>query len=235
MKELEKMSTEGRLTTEDVFKLFTSYGFPIELTAEVAKERGSVIDLEAVEKLMNVHRETSRVGGAQRFAGGLADHAEQTVRYHTTHHILLKALQMVLGDEVKQRGSNITSERLRIDFASPAKMTDEQKAEVEKIVNETLYQDLPVTRTVMPREDAEKLGAQMEFGVKYPDMVSVYSVGPIDASEANPKIPQAFSLEFCGGPHVSNTAEIHKGGMHFKIKKEEAVAAGVRRIKAILE
>jgi alanyl-tRNA synthetase len=114
-------------------------------------------------------------------------------------------------------------------------MTDEQKAEVEKIVNDLIYQDVPVTRTVMPREEAEKLGAEMEFGVKYPDMVSVYSVGPLGATEENPRIPEAFSLEFCGGPHVTNTSEIHEGGKKFKIKKEEAVAAGVRRIKAVLE
>lgn len=234
LKEFEKLSAKKEITAEDAFTLFTTYGFPIELTEELAKERGIQLDKHAVEAKMKEHQDTSRAGGAQRFAGGLADHSEQTVRYHTTHHILLKALQMVLGDEVKQRGSNITAERLRIDFSSPGKMTDEQKAEVEKIVNEIIYKDLPVTRTVMPREEAEKLGAQMEFGVKYPDMVSVYSVGPMDATEAEPKIPQAFSLEFCGGPHVSNTKEIHEGGKHFKIQKEEAVAAGIRRIKAVM-
>lgn len=235
IKEFEKMTVNGSLTPEEVFTLFTSYGFPIELTEELAHEKKLSVDASAVAELMKKHQETSRAGGAQRFAGGLADHAEQTVRYHTTHHILLKALQMVLGDEVKQRGSNITSERLRIDFSSPGKMTDEQKAEVEKIVNDVLYQDLPVTRTVMPREEAEKLGAQMEFGVKYPDMVSVYSVGPIGATEESPRIPEAFSLEFCGGPHVTNTKEIHEGDTHFVIKKEEAVAQGVRRIKAVVE
>lgn len=234
MRELEKLAAGGAITPENVFTLFTTFGFPVELTEEIAKERNIEIDLAAVAVLMKQHQETSRAGGAQRFAGGLADHAEQTVRYHTTHHILLKALQMVLGAEVKQRGSNITSERLRIDFASPGKMTDEQKAEVEKIVNEAIYQDLPVTRTVMPREEAEKLGAEMEFGVKYPDMVSVYSVGPIHATEETPDIPNAFSLEFCGGPHVSNTSEIHAEGRTFRIQKEEAVASGVRRIKAVL-
>lgn len=234
MRTLEKIAQKGTISAEDAFTLFTTYGFPVELTQEIAAERGLLIDMDAVAAHMKEHQDTSRAGGAQRFAGGLADHAEQTVRYHTTHHILLKALQMVLGDEVKQRGSNITSERLRIDFSSPGKMTDEQKAEVERIVNETIYQDLPVTRTVMPRAEAEQLGAQMEFGVKYPDMVSVYSVGPVHATEQNPDIPQAFSLEFCGGPHVTNTREIHEGGTHFKIQKEEAVAAGIRRIKAVL-
>ncbi|MES2668394.1 MAG: alanine--tRNA ligase [Patescibacteria group bacterium] len=235
LKELEKLIQKGAITPDDVFTLFTTYGFPIELTEEIANEREIEIELTEVMELMKKHQETSRAGGAQRFAGGLADHAEQTVRYHTTHHILLKALQMVLGDDVKQRGSNITSERLRIDFSSPGKMTDEQKAEVERIVNETVYQNLPVTRTVMPREEAEKLGAQMEFGVKYPDMVSVYSVGPVHATEATPDIPNAFSLEFCGGPHVTNTSEIHDGQKQFRIRKEEAVASGVRRIKAVLE
>jgi alanyl-tRNA synthetase len=234
-KELEKMIVKGVITPDDVFTLFTTFGFPIELTEEIANEREIEIDLTEVMTLMVGHQETSRAGGAQRFAGGLADHAEQTVRYHTAHHILLSALQRVLGPEVKQRGSNITSERLRIDFASPGKMTDEQKAEVEKIVNETIYKDLPVTRTVMAREEAEKLGAQMEFGVKYPDMVSVYSVGPVDATEENPDIPNAFSLEFCGGPHVTNTKEIHDGDKTFRIKKEEAVASGIRRIKAVIE
>lgn len=235
MRELEKLVNKGTVTPEDVFTLFTTYGFPLELTEEIAKERGMSVDAAAVQELMKKHQETSRAGGAQRFAGGLADHAEQTVRYHTTHHILLKALQTVLGPEVKQRGSNITSERLRIDFASPGKMTDEQKAEVERIVNEVIYQDLPVTRTVMPREEAEKLGAEMEFGVKYPDRVTVYSVGPVHATEAEPDIPNAFSLEFCGGPHVSNTKEIHADGRKFRIQKEEAVASGVRRIKAVLD
>lgn len=234
LKEFEKLAAKGSIAPEDAFTLFTTYGFPVEMTEELANERELELDLTEVMKLMTKHQDTSRAGGAQRFAGGLADHAEQTVRYHTTHHILLAALQKVLGDEVKQRGSNITSERLRIDFSSPGKMTDEQKAEVERIVNEVIYQDLPVTRTVMPREEAEKLGAQMEFGVKYPDMVSVYSVGPIHATEENPDIPNAFSLEFCGGPHVTNTKEIHEGDKVFKIQKEEAVAAGIRRIKAVI-
>lgn len=234
LREFDKLAAKGRITGEEAFILFSTYGFPFELTAERAGEQGTSIDEYEFQEAMKKHQQESRAGAAQKFAGGLADHSEQTVRYHTTHHILLKALQMVLGPEVKQRGSNITAERLRIDFSSPGKMTDEQKAEVERIVNETIYQDLPVTRTVMPREDAEKLGAEMEFGVKYPDMVTVYSVGPIHATDENPDIPNAFSLEFCGGPHVSNTSEIHAGGMKFKIQKEEASSAGVRRIKAVL-
>jgi alanyl-tRNA synthetase len=234
LREFEKLSTKGEISTDDAFLLFSTYGFPIEIIEELAQERDMKLNREEIKGKFEKHQATSRAGAAQKFAGGLADHAEQTVRYHTTHHILLKALQTVLGDEVKQRGSNITSERLRIDFSSSGKMTDEQKVEVERIVNETIYQDLPVTRTVMPREEAEKLGAQMEFGVKYPDMVSVYSVGPIYATEETPDIPNAYSLEFCGGPHVTNTSEIHAGGKKFKIQKEEAVAAGIRRIKAVL-
>ena len=218
MRELEKMGN-----AIDAFVLFTTYGFPIELTAEIAKERGIDVDLVAVKTQLAEHQELSRAGAAQKFAGGLADHAEQTIRYHTTHHILLKALQMVLGPGVHQRGSNITSERLRIDFSYDKKMTPEQKAEVEKIVNQKISEHIPVIRTDMKKEEAEKLGAEHEFGATYPEMVSVYSVGPLD---------KAFSIEFCGGPHVSNTSEL-KGT--FKILKEEASSAGVRRIKAVLE
>jgi alanyl-tRNA synthetase len=217
-RELEKMGS-----SIDAFLLFTTYGFPIELTEEIAKERGIALDMAAVKAKMEEHQALSRAGAAQKFAGGLADHAEQTIRYHTTHHILLRALQMVLGPGVHQRGSNITSERLRIDFSYGAKMTPEQKAEVEKIVNQKIAEGIPVVRTDMKKEDAEKLGAEHEFGATYPDMVSVYSVGPLGS---------AFSIEFCGGPHVSNTSEL-KGT--FKIIKEEASSAGVRRIKAVLE
>lgn len=235
MRELSKITVKGSVSADDAFVLFTTYGFPFELTEELAKEQGIAINREDFDKAMEKHRQESRAGAAQKFAGGLADHQEQTVKYHTTHHILLKALQMVLGEEVKQRGSNITSERLRIDFSAPRKMTDEEKKKAEDIVNDIISQNLPVTRTVMPREEAEKLGAQMEFGVKYPDMVSVYSVGPKDATQENPKIPEAFSLEFCGGPHVENTRVIGEGGKKFKILKEEAVAQGVRRIKAVVQ
>jgi alanyl-tRNA synthetase len=221
MRELEKMGSEI-----DAFTLFTTYGFPIELTAEIAAERGQKVDLEGVKKQMEEHQAKSRAGAAQKFAGGLADHAEQTVRYHTAHHLLLKALQTVLGPSVHQRGSNITSERLRIDFAYDKKMTPEQIDEVEKIVNEKIAESIPVVRTDMKREEAEKLGAEHEFGATYPEMVSVYSVGPLESP---------FSIEFCGGPHVSNTAEIGTGGKKLKIQKEEASSAGVRRIRAVLQ
>lgn len=224
----------NEISGQDAFVLFTTYGFPIEITEELARERGMSIDKTAYELAMKEHQDLSRAGAVQKFKGGLADHSEATVRYHTTHHILLKALQMVLGKEVHQRGSNITAERLRIDFSAPRKMTDEEKKRVEDIVNQTIKAHLPVTRSIIPKEEAEALGAEHEFNAVYPDMVTVYSIGPKDATEASPKLHEAFSLEFCGGPHVTNTRVIEQGGQ-FRIVKEEAVAAGVRRIKAVLE
>ncbi|MFI5260295.1 MAG: alanine--tRNA ligase [Candidatus Paceibacteria bacterium] len=226
MRELEKMGSDI-----DAFTLFTTYGFPIELTEEIAKERGITVDMTAVKAKMEEHQALSRAGAAQKFAGGLADQAEQTVRYHTAHHLLLKALQIVLGPEVHQRGSNITSERLRLDFSYGSKVTPEQLTEVTKIVNEKIAEALPVTRSVMNKEDAEKLGAEHEFGANYPEQVTVYSVGPKDATLEDPKFKEAFSIEFCGGPHVSNTSELVGT---FKILKEEASSAGIRRIKAVL-
>jgi alanyl-tRNA synthetase len=212
------------------------------MTMEIAKERGIEVDEASFREHMKKHQDLSRAGSEQKFKGGLADHSEATTRLHTAHHLLLKALQIVLGDHVKQRGSNITSERLRIDFSHTAKMTPEQIADVEKIVNEEIQAALPVVRSTLPKEDAEKLGAEHEFGAKYPDMVSVYSVGPVGATESNPQFDQAYSIEFCGGPHVSNTSELSISdnpstplGAKFKILKEEAVAAGIRRIKAVIK
>ncbi len=210
----------------DAFMLFTTYGFPIELTEEIAKERGVILDMDSVRAKMSEHQTLSRAGGAQKFAGGLSDHAEQTIKYHTAHHLLLKALQTVLGKDVHQRGSNITSERLRMDFSYGQKVTPEQLKEVESIVNEKIRENIPVIRTDMKKEEAEKLGAEHEFGTTYPEVVSVYSVGPLE---------NAFSIEFCGGPHIKNTSELSEGGKKFKIQKEEASSAGVRRIKAVLE
>jgi alanyl-tRNA synthetase len=227
LRELEKMEKNV-----DAFMLFTTYGFPVELTAEIAKERGLSIDLEIVQTKMKEHQALSRFGAAQRFAGGLADHAQQTIRYHTAHHLLLKALQIVLGKDVHQRGSNITTERLRIDFSYGQKLTPQQISEVEKIVNKKIAEALPVTRTVMNRDEAEKLGAEHEFGASYPELVSVYSVGPKNATSENPRFSEAFSIEFCGGPHVTNSGELTGT---FKILKEEASSAGVRRIKAVLQ
>jgi alanyl-tRNA synthetase len=206
----------------DPFVLFTTYGFPIELTQELAKEKGIEIDMTDFSNKMSEHQKLSQTSSAGMFKGGLANHNEQTIRLHTAHHLLLAALQEVLGKEVKQRGSNITEERLRMDFAFDRKMTDEEKARVEEIVNGYIARGLNVVRREMPLADAEKLGAEMEFGAKYPETVSVYFVEDENGN--------AISKEFCGGPHVTNTSEL---GM-FKIQKEEASSAGVRRIKAVL-
>jgi len=231
------------LPGEIAFDLFQTYGFPIELSEELAKERGITVDRTDFDRKMKEHQALSRAGAAQKFAGGLADHAEQTIKYHTAHHLLLSALRKVLGDEVHQRGSNITSERLRIDFSAPRKLTKEEIAEVETLVNKKIAEGLPVIRSDMPREEAEKLGAEHEFGVKYPDIVSVYSIGPKEATKDDPKFSHTFSIEFCGGPHVENTSDIAtvrdpdgstRRGV-FKVLKEEAVAAGVRRIKAVVK
>ncbi len=203
------------------------------MTKELAHERSIPLDEVSYKEHMKKHQDLSRAGSEQKFKGGLADASLETTRLHTAHHLLLKALQRVLGDHVKQRGSNITSERLRIDFSHGEKMTKEQIAEVERIVNDHIKAHLPVTRSTLPKEEAETLGAEHEFGAKYPDMVSVYSIGPSGADIDNPQFDAAFSIEFCGGPHVTNTKDIEEGGT-FKIQKEEAVAAGIRRIKGIL-
>jgi alanyl-tRNA synthetase len=206
----------------DPFTLATTYGFPIEITEELASELGTAIDRVAFNEQMKAHQDASRAGAAAKFKGGLADTSEKTTKLHTAHHLLLAALQKVLGPEVHQRGSNITEERLRIDFSFDRKMTDEEKAEVEKLVNGWITVDHKVCRREMPLAEAKNLGAEMEFGAKYPDIVSVYV---IEDQRGN-----AISKEFCGGPHVEQTAIL---GI-FKIQKEEAVAAGIRRIKATL-
>lgn len=208
----------------DPFVLATTYGFPIELTLELAEEKGRKIDLEDFKQKMDAHQKLSQTAGAGMFKGGLANHNEKTVRLHTAHHLLLAGLQQIVDKNIKQRGSNITEERLRIDFLCDHKLTDEEKAEVENFVNEKITKKLNVVRKEMPLSEAENLGAEMEFGAKYPETVSVYF---IEDENGN-----AISKEFCGGPHVKNTSEL-KGT--FKIIKEEAVSQGVRRIKAVLE
>ncbi|MEI6399905.1 MAG: alanine--tRNA ligase [bacterium] len=207
----------------DPFILATTYGFPIELTEELAKEKGISVDRARFDKEMDEHKKLSQSASAGMFKGGLANTNEQTTKLHTAHHLLLKALQEVLGSSVHQKGSNITEERLRIDFSFDRKMTDEEKAQVESIVNEQIQKGLNVVRRELPLEEAMKLGAEMEFGAKYPEVVSVYF---IEDEHGN-----VFSKEFCGGPHITNTKEIG----HFKIGKEEAVAQGIRRIKATIE
>ena len=171
---------------------------------------------------MKAHQDLSRSGAEQKFKGGLANTNEMTVKLHTAHHLLLAALQEVLGKQVKQRGSNITEERLRIDFNFDRKVTPQELEKISTLVNSWIAEKLPVVRREMPREEAEKLGAEMEFGAKYPDMVSVYTI-----QNSN---DEYVSKEFCGGPHVTNTADLG----HFEIQKEEASSAGVRRIKAKL-
>jgi alanyl-tRNA synthetase len=216
MKEFEKGE-------RDAFTLFTTYGFPLEMTQELAAEKDEEINVAEFEQKMKEHQEKSRSSSAGQFKGGLSDvNDPAVVKLHTAHHLLLAALQQVLGDNVKQRGSNITPERLRIDFTFDRKMTPEEKVEVEKIVNDKISESLPVMKKEMPREEAESIGAQMEFGQKYPDIVNVYFVGDPDT---------AFSKEFCGGPHVENTSDL---GV-FKIKKEESSSKGIRRIKAVLQ
>ncbi|MEK7569671.1 MAG: alanine--tRNA ligase [Patescibacteria group bacterium] len=206
----------------DPFVLFTTYGFPIELTLELAKEKGKIINLESFEQKMVEHQKLSQTSSAGMFKGGLANSEPKTIRNHTAHHLLLAALQAILGKSVKQRGSNINEERLRMDFSYERKLSDEEKKKVEDWVNDKVKRGLKVERREMPREEAEKLGAEMEFGAKYPAIVSIYMI--LD-EKGNP-----LSKEFCGGPHVGNTRELGE----FKIQKEEAVSAGIRRIKAIL-
>jgi alanyl-tRNA synthetase len=222
MREFEKMSG-GTISGEQASALYHTYGFPIELTKELAEEKGIKVDEDGFRREMAKHQELSRTASVGKFKGGLGDHSEATVKLHTAHHLLLAALQKVLGKGVKQRGSNITPERLRIDFTFDRKLTDEEKQEVEDEVNKMITAGLAVVRREMPREEAEKLGAEMEFGAKYPDTVSVYF---IEDEEGN-----AVSKEFCGGPHVANTKELG----YFRITKEESTSAGVRRIKAVLE
>ena len=218
-KELNKLREKGldTLSAETVFRLYETYGFPPEVTKEIASENSFKVDLETFDKLFKEHQEKSRLGSEQKFKGGLADQTEETIAYHTATHLLHKALQIVLGEHATQKGSNITQERLRFDFAHPQKVTKEELEEVEKIVNEQIQKDLPVTCEEMSYDEAKESGAMGLFENKYGDKVKVYTIGE-------------FSKEICGGPHVSNTGVLGT----FKIKKEEASSAGVRRIKAIL-
>lgn len=202
----------------DPFILFTTYGFPLELTQELAKERGIEIDIEKFNEQLKSHQEISRTASAGMFKGGLVDAGEQSKKYHTATHLLLAALRQVLGDHVIQKGSNITAERLRFDFSHSQKMTDEEIKKVEDLVNEKIQENLLVICEEMTIDKAKEKGALGVFEHKYGDKVKVYSIG-------------GFSREICGGPHAENTGQLG----HFKILKEEAVSAGIRRIKAILE
>lgn len=215
LKEFEKLSV---ITGKDAFNLYQTYGFPLEMTEELAKEKNIAIDKKEFEEEFKKHQELSRTASAGMFKGGLADTSEATKKYHTAAHLMLSALRKVLGDGVFQKGSNITPERLRFDFSHPEKMTDEQKQEVEKIVNEIIQADMPIECEEMSLDEAKKQGAMGVFENKYGEKVKVYTIGSI-------------SKEICGGPHITRTGELGK----FKIQKEESSSAGVRRIKAILE
>ena len=221
---VNRMKNEGQdtISGQDLFTLYETYGFPPEVTQDLAREAGLKVDTTEFDKLFKEHQEKSRMGSEQKFKGGLAGTGEQEVRYHTATHLLNAALKVILGKDVHQKGSNITPERMRFDFSCDHKLTDEEKKKVEDLVNEWISRGLDVKCEEMKKDDAIKSGAECMFIEKYPDIVTVYSIG-------NDK--ETVSKELCGGPHVKNTSELG----HFKIKKEEASSAGVRRIKAILE
>ena len=221
---VNRMKNEGQdtISGQDLFTLYETYGFPPEVTQDLAREAGLKVDTTEFDKLFKEHQEKSRMGSEQKFKGGLAGTGEQEVRYHTATHLRNAALKVILGKDVHQKGSNITPERMRFDFSCDHKLTDEEKKKVEDLVNEWISRGLDVKCEEMKKDDAIKSGAECMFIEKYPDIVTVYSIG-------NDK--ETVSKELCGGPHVKNTSELG----HFKIKKEEASSAGVRRIKAILE
>ena len=213
-----KQENKNIIDGQTIFKLYETYGFPPEITADLAGEQGFKIDLTEFDKLFKEHQEKSRIGSEQKFKGGLAEQNEITTAYHTATHLLNAALKVVIGKDIHQKGSNITSDRMRFDFSCDHKLTDEEKQKVEDLINEWIKQDLSVKVETMKKEDAVKSGAECMFIEKYPDEVTVYTIGDV-------------SKEICGGPHVKHTGELG----HFRIKKEEASSAGVRRIKAILE
>ena len=217
LKIFKKMSADG-ISGKEAFVLFSTYGFPWEMTEELAAEEGVKIDKKDFEKEFNKHQDLSRIASAGKFKGGLADHSEQTTKLHTATHLLLAALRKVLGDQIYQKGSNITSERLRLDFSYSQKLSLEEIKQIQDLVNQQIKNKIEVKQQEMSLDEAKKENAMGVFEHKYADKVKVYTIND-------------FSKEICGGPHVKNTGELG----HFKITKEEAVAAGIRRIKAILE
>ena len=219
-KEVAKLKAQGKdmIDGKMVFRLYDTYGFPPEVTKELAEESEMKISMEEFDKLFKEHQEKSRAGATQKFKGGLASTGVIETKYHTATHLLNAALKQVLGSHVHQRGSNITEERMRFDFSHPSKMTPEEKKQTEDLVNKWITEAIPVERLEMKKDEAISMGAEAMFADKYGDTVTVYKIGDV-------------SIELCGGPHVSNTSELG----HFKIKKEEASSSGVRRIKAILE
>ena len=219
LKEFAKL-TEGKTVVDGntAFHLFDTFGFPLELTCEMAKEKNMTVDIEDYKTRFKAHQVLSRTASAGKFKGGLAGNSEIETKYHTATHLLNAALKAVIGPTVHQKGSNITDERMRFDFSCDHKLTEEEKKKTEDLVNKWIQEDLPVVCKEMKKEDAIKSGAECMFIEKYPDVVTVYEIGDV-------------SKELCGGPHVKHTGEIGK----FKIKKEEASSAGVRRIKAVVE
>ena len=217
LKEFEKVSNTD-LDGQTAFRLFDTYGFPIELTVELAEEKGLKVDVEGFKEKFKQHQELSRTASQGKFKGGLSAGGEMQTKYHTATHLLNAALKVVVNKDVHQKGSNITEERMRFDFSCDHKLTDEEKQKTEELVNQWIQEGLEVTVEEMKKEDAIASGAECMFIEKYPDIVTVYKIGEV-------------SKELCGGPHVKNTNELGK----FKIAKEEASSAGVRRIKAILE
>lgn len=226
--EFAKLSSKN-IDGKDAFMLYQSYGFPLEITEELAKEKGIEVDKASFAEELKKHQDLSRTASAGKFKGGLADSGEDTTKLHTAAHLMLAALRKVLGDHVHQKGSNITPERLRFDFSHPEKVTPAQIAEVEKIVNSAIESDFAVICEEMPIEEAKTRGAMGVFDSKYGEMVKVYTVSKL--KNTKPDHQNAFSQEICGGPHVERTGVLG----HFKIQKEEASSAGVRRIKAVLE
>lgn len=224
MKEFEKKIGTGALSGVDAFELFSTYGFPLEMTQELATERGVSIDVDAFQEEFQKHQELSRSASAGKFKGGLADHSEQVTMLHTCTHLMLAGLRKYLGDHVHQAGSNITEERTRFDFTHPEKVSRETLDRVEAYVNEAIAAKCPMIVEQLPKEVAKERGVEGSFWEKYPDMVNVYAAKTDDGT--------VYSQELCGGPHVANTGDI-KGA--FRIIKEEASSAGVRRVKAVLE
>ena len=221
LREFEKSirNIEGNMIDATVaFRLYDTYGFPIELTEELARDNNLTVDVNGFKEKFKAHQELSRTASSGKFKGGLASSGEAETKYHTATHLLNAALKVVVSPDCHQKGSNITAERMRFDFSCDHKLTDDEKVKVEELVNKWISDKLDVTKEEMPKEKAVEIGAEHEFIDKYPSIVNVYKIGDV-------------SLEICGGPHVKNTSELG----HFKIKKEEASSAGVRRIKAILE
>ena len=219
-REFEKLAQrvkDSRIDGESAFHLYDTYGFPVEMTCELAKDAGLTVDMEGFKECFKKHQATSQAGAEQRFKGGLADHSAQSARLHTATHLLHAALRKVLGDEVAQKGSNITAERLRFDFSFGRKMTKEEIAEVERLVNEAIDAHAPIVCEEMTVPEAQAQGAIGLFTSKYGENVKVYTMGP-------------YSKEICGGPHATNTGDLKS----FKIQKEESSSAGVRRIKAVI-